>query len=193
MTPDLTLPPSAPQLCTFTDCAWDDASFALYTLLPNTPLQEIASSLEKQWRDQGNTTHLVQPAPNASHSSLKDIVAAHIALDKGLRPRTDGGAKADLTWWPTGFLVVVREEWKEVGGLLFVYADEEKEGRMGRFAFRVEDAYMMLSSLVFGDEEVGRCAEVYGVGGDGDEGGKEGDGKKKEEGKDGKREKQEGE
>ncbi|KAF2865811.1 hypothetical protein BDV95DRAFT_599500 [Massariosphaeria phaeospora] len=165
MPPDLSLPPRAPTLGHYNDCNWDDAAFALYTLLADkVPLLAVASALEKQWLSQGNETHLVRPAaPVTAFQTLRDVVQAHIALDKGKRARSDGGAAADLEWWPTAFVVVVREDWDvEPGGLLFVFADEERGYAMDRFFFKVEDAYVMLSSLSFGDEEVARCKAVYG-------------------------------
>jgi hypothetical protein len=64
----------------------------------------------------------VRPAaPVAELKTLRDVVRAHIALDKGKRERSDGGAAGDLKWWPTVFIVIVRKDWREkVGGLLFV-------------------------------------------------------------------------
>ncbi|CAE7195343.1 hypothetical protein P3342_009860 [Pyrenophora teres f. teres] len=164
MTPDLSLPSRAPELGQYGDCNWDDAAFAIYTLLGDkVSLQEVASVLEKQWLEQGNENHLVRPAtPTAEFETLQDIVQAHINLDKGKRERNDGGAAADLEWWPTAFIVVVREDWRtKPGGLLFVFADDEKDCEMDKFYFKIEDAYMMLSSLSFGDEELATSKEAY--------------------------------
>jgi hypothetical protein len=102
----------------------------------------------------------VRPAPHvASFESLRDVLNAHIALDKGNHERSDGAG--DLDWWPTAFIVVVDERWREPGGLMFVYADEERDCAMDKFFFRVEDAYMMLSSLSFGEEELVDSHECY--------------------------------
>lgn len=32
-----------------------------------------------------------------------------------------------------------------------------------KFFFRLDDAYMLLSSIIFGDEECARSKEVYGI------------------------------
>lgn len=50
------------------------------------------------------------------------------------------------------------ESWR----LLFVHVDDEKEGEMDMFYFKVEDADRVISSLRFGDEEVGMCEGAYG-------------------------------
>ncbi|KAI0582606.1 DNase-NucA-NucB domain-containing protein [Pyrenophora tritici-repentis] len=159
MTPDLSLPSRAPELGQYDDCNWDDAAFAVYTLLGDkVSVQDVASVLEKQWLDQGNEKHLVRPAePTAKFETLQEIVQAHINLDKGRQPHSD--AVFDLEWWPTAFIVVVREDWRtKTGGLLFVFADDENDCEMDKFYFNIEDAYMMLSSLSFGDEELSDSA-----------------------------------
>jgi hypothetical protein len=90
--------------------------------------------------------------------SLQDVVRAHVALNKG---KSDDG---DLEWWPTAFVVVVRGDWRtKPGGLLFVFADEGRNYAMDMFFFRVEDAYMMLSSLSSGDDDLARTKAVYGL------------------------------
>jgi hypothetical protein len=95
--------------------------------------------------------------------TLQDAVRAHIALDKGKRERSDGSTADDLEWWPTAFFVVVREDWRDnASGLLFVFADEEKEYELDMFFFKLEDAYMMLSSLSFGDEDLAGSKVIYG-------------------------------
>lgn len=171
MAPDLSLPTHAPELGQYGAYNWDDAAFAVYTLINNKiPLSDAAHALEEQWLQQGNKTHLVRPAePAPGFTTLRDVVQAHIALDKvknKTREDGTGGAAAagDLEWWPTAFIVVVREDWRMTpgGGLLFVFADDEKGCEMDRFFFGVEDAYMMLSSLSFGDEGLVRSKEIYG-------------------------------
>jgi hypothetical protein len=161
---DLSLPSRAPELGRYGDCNWDDAAFAIYTLLGDKiSLQDVASVLEEQWIEQGNESHLVRPAAlDGEFEALQEIVQAHINLDKGKRERSDGGAVGDLGWWPTAFIVVVREDWRtKLGGLLFVFADEEKEFEMEKFFFKVKDAYTMLSSLSFGDEDLATSKATY--------------------------------
>jgi hypothetical protein len=59
---------------------------------------------------------------------------------------------------------VVREDWKtRSGGLLFVFADKEKDYGIDMIFFKVEDAYMTLSSLCFGYEGLARSKAVYGL------------------------------
>lgn len=164
MAADLNLPLDAPELGKYGDCNWDDAAFAVYTLLNDKiSVEEVASVLEKQWLEQGNENHLVRPAtPAAKFETLRAVLEAHISLDKGERKRSDGGAKADLEWYPLAFVVVVEEDWKtKPGGLLFVYADDENDCKMDKFFFKVEDAYMLLSSLSFGDEDLATSKATY--------------------------------
>lgn len=164
MTLDLSLPSRAPELGRFGDCNWDDAAFTVYTLLGDkVPLESVVQVIEKQWLEQGNESHLVRPAPSiTSFKTLQEVVQAHIALDKGKRPRSDGGAAADIEWWPTAFIVVVHEQWmSKPGGLLLVYVDDEKNCEMDKFFFQAKDAYMMLSSLSFGDEDLARSKAIY--------------------------------
>lgn len=165
MAPDLSLPTHAPELGQYGDYNWDDAAFAVYTVIGDKiPLEDVASALEEQWLQQGNENHLVRPAePAAEFKTLKDIVQAHIAMDKVESERKDGSAAGDLKWWPTAFIVIVREDWRTTpGGLLFVFANDDEDCEMDKFFFKLEDAYMMLSSLSFGDEELVRSKEIYG-------------------------------
>jgi hypothetical protein len=162
---NLSLPHQAPELGLYGDCNLDDAAFAVFTLIGDkTPPQDVASALEKQWLEQGNEYHLARPAaPVAELMTLRDAVRAHIALDKGKRERSDGSTAGDLEWWPTAFVVVVRKDWRDnAGGLLFVFANEEKGYELDMFFFKLEDAYMTLSSLSFGDEYLARSKAIYG-------------------------------
>lgn len=165
MAPDLSLPSHAPDLGKYGDYNWDDAAFAIYTVMGDKiPLKDVASALEEEWLQEGNENHLVRPAePAAEFRTLKDVVQAHTALDKVKSERKDGGAAGDLKWWPAAFVVLVREDWGTTpGGLLFVFANDEEDCAMDKFFFKLEDAYMMLSSLSFGDEELVRCKGIYG-------------------------------
>ncbi|KAK4997820.1 hypothetical protein LTR66_002841 [Elasticomyces elasticus] len=167
--PDISLPPCAPELGAYGDRNWDDASFAIYTLIDVTEdeLQSIATTLDKEWMEnQGNEgSHLVRVAPRYKFAgkSLENIVQAHIEMDKDETPRDDAAARGDLNWYPTAFLILTRRDWME-RGLLFVYADIEKDDcPMDKFFFLPKDAYMMLSSISFGDEECARCKEIYEI------------------------------
>jgi hypothetical protein len=42
-----------------------------------------------------------------------------------------------------------------------VYVDDEKNCEMDKFFFQAKDAYMMLSSLSFGDEDLARSKTIY--------------------------------
>ncbi|KAI4694539.1 hypothetical protein J4E81_006758 [Alternaria sp. BMP 2799] len=160
MAPDLSLPPQAPELGQCDDFNWNRAAFAVYTFVDGVSLQDVASTLEKQWLEQGNEDHLVRPAPSTSElETLQEVLQAHIALDKG----ADSEAN-EIEWWPTAFIVVVRKDWKEPGGLLFVFADDENDYKLDKFFFKVDDAYMMLSSLSFQDETEAGSKEVYAQG-----------------------------
>jgi hypothetical protein len=89
-------------------------------------------------------------------------VQAHIASDNGERKRVEVSAMGALDWYPIAFIVIVREDRdSKPGRLLFVYADDEKDCEMDKFFFKVEDNYMMLSSLSFGDEYLARSKEMY--------------------------------
>lgn len=160
MAPDLSLPPQALELGQCDDFNWDRAAFAVYTLAGEVSLQDVASTLEKQWLEQGNEDHLVRPAPTTLElKSLQEVLQAHIALGKGR-----DSERNEIEWWPIAFIVVVREDWKEPGGLLFVFADDENSYKVDKFFFKVDDAYMMLSSLSFQDETEAGSKEVYAQG-----------------------------
>lgn len=179
-TPDLSLPSHCPELGTYGNTNWDNASFALYTLidLPHTELQTIATTLEERWMQAADysDTHLIRipQTHNFANKTLQDILSVQIAMDKEMTPRSDAGADGDLGWWPNAFIVVMEREWEE-RGLLFVYADDDEEvGKkekgmfaMDKYFFKPKDAHMMLSSLVFGDEYLERSKELYEIGEDG--------------------------
>lgn len=88
LTPDLSLPSHLPEIRTYLDKNWDDASFALYTLteLPDTDLDSISSLLNKKWMEnQGNEGHLlvqISSVHNFTGESLTDVVHAHAQMDK---------------------------------------------------------------------------------------------------------------
>ena len=160
MAPDLSLPPQAPELGQCDDSNWNRAAFAVYTLIDGVSLQDVASTLQKQWLEQGNKDHLVRPAPHTSEfQTLQEVLQTHIALDKGR-----DSERNEIEWWPTAFIVVVRQDWREHGGLLFVFANDENDYMMDMFFFKVDDAYMMLSSLSFQDETEAGSKEVYAQG-----------------------------
>jgi len=157
---DLTLPSHAPELGGWDNYNADDASFALYTLIPSDrdQLKEIADRLEKKWMQDSDyeNTHLVRVAPNAEFTdrTLQDILEAHIALDKEVTPPQEGqAADGDIHWYARAFIVLVDEDWEDGEGLLFVYADddEEDEFRLRSFRFKGREGYSFLSSLSFGD------------------------------------------
>jgi hypothetical protein len=101
--------------------------------------------------------------PAKDLKTLQAVVNAHIVLNKGKHERSDGGAAGHPDWRPPAFIVVVQGVWKtKSGGLLFVYADDEKDCGLNSFFLKVEDAYMMLSSLGFVNEELARSKELYG-------------------------------
>ncbi|KAF4762104.1 hypothetical protein N7455_002917 [Penicillium solitum] len=166
---DLSLPSYSPELGDFGNKNLDSATFALYTLvdLPASELESIASLLDKEWMEkQGNEgPHLVCLAPsnNFAGKSLNDIVTTHIQIDKDETLCDDAGATGDLGWYPSAFLVVTSNEWKK-HGILFVFADTEQMGfPMDKFFFLPKDGYMMLSSIIFGDEECARSKEQFAI------------------------------
>lgn len=79
-------------------------------------------------------------------------------MDKEETLRDDAGATGDLSWYPSAFLAVTSYEWKK-HGILFVYADTEQMGFPMDEFFVPKDGYMMLSSIIFGDEECARSKE----------------------------------
>ncbi|CRL27197.1 unnamed protein product [Penicillium camemberti] len=84
-------------------------------------------------------------------------------MDKEETPRDDAGATGDLSWYPSAFLAVTSKEWKK-HGILFVYADTEQMGfPMDKFFFLPKDGHMMLSSIIFGDEECARSKEEFTI------------------------------
>lgn len=125
-------------------------------------------------------SHLVRipRTHNFAGKALKVVLQAHIKMDKEMTLRSDSGAEGDLGWWPSAFIVVVHREWEEKG-LLFVYAENDEMYAdndvtvirqalfpMDKYFFKPKDAYMMLPSLVFGDEYLNRSKELYEIGED---------------------------
>ncbi|KAK5139278.1 hypothetical protein LTR04_003729 [Oleoguttula sp. CCFEE 6159] len=163
--PDLSLPPQAPELGMYCDKNWDDASFAVYTLVDvsEDELQEICDVPDNQLMENqgGEGSHLVRVAPqhNFAGKTLKDILDYHVQMDKSDFPADED--KYGLDWFPTAFVVLTSQDWKSEG-LLFVYVDDEAEGcPLDKFFFLLEDSYMMLSSISFGDETCTRSKEIY--------------------------------
>ncbi|KAF2195967.1 hypothetical protein GQ43DRAFT_445527 [Delitschia confertaspora ATCC 74209] len=150
--PDLSLPSSGPNWTPYDEYNQDDTSFALYTLtsLSKSELEDLRDALDNEWWEkQGKEgTHLIRLPPKYDFSgkSLKDIVKSHDELN-----RQHGD---ELEWYPSAFVVVVDGFREKDGALLFVYEDTEDEGRaMSSFKFPIKQAYMVLSSIMFGDED----------------------------------------
>jgi hypothetical protein len=106
----------------------DDAAFAIYPIPGNKiSTQGVASALEKEWLEKGMEDHLARPSESTIElKTLRDVVHAHEALDKGIQERSDSGAKGNMEWRPNAF-VVVWQDWRSkpaCGGLLFVFADK---------------------------------------------------------------------
>ncbi|KAJ5514763.1 hypothetical protein N7463_004315 [Penicillium fimorum] len=167
--PDLSLPSHSSELGDFGDKNIDSATFALYTLvdISTSEPESIASLLDKEWMEkQGNEgSHLVRlvPSNNFAGKSLNDILTTYTQMDKKETPRDDIGASGDLCWYPSAFLAVTSNEWKK-HGILFVYADtEQTDFRTDKFFFLPTDGYMMLSSIIFGDEECARCKNEFAI------------------------------
>ncbi|GLA93608.1 hypothetical protein AtubIFM57143_011206 [Aspergillus tubingensis] len=155
---DLILPSTCPELQQSSDANWDDASFALYSMieLSSEELEKLTTALNRDWKremtDEAMPLVRTPTVYDFSGKSLRDVVQAHVELDKEFTPRDDGGAEGDIHWYPTAFVVVTTREWEEKG-LLLVYADvEEKKCPMDKFFFHIDNANILLSSLNFGDE-----------------------------------------
>lgn len=174
-TSDLSLPSHSSELGDYGPMNLGQASFALYTLvdLPSNELNRILSTLDSKWMEifGEDSTHLIRlpQAHTFTGKTLKEVLQAQIRMDKEVKLRSDG--VGDMYWWPHAFIVVVHKEW-EKKGLLFAYVDGGEETGEGLFPvdwyfFKPKDAYMMLSSLAFGDEYLKRSKELYEIGEDG--------------------------
>lgn len=179
---DLELPPFQPGLTAVlsqADCA--GASFAIYSMVESvgeTRLEEISAIPQEEWEEVYMDTRCVKPAvptANFAGKALRDIVAAHIAMDKELTPREGGSPAAG--WWPHVF-VIVTSETIEDHGLLLVYAfepladpeeqDEEDEvaeeapkPTMGKFFFKPESMFDILSAIALQGEDLDYVHETY--------------------------------
>ncbi|GLA34810.1 hypothetical protein AnigIFM63309_008987 [Aspergillus niger] len=160
---DLTLPSTCPELHQSSNSNWDDASFALYSMveLSSEDLDKLSTALNWEWKqemtDEAMPLVRTPTVYDLKGKSLEDVVRAHVELDKEFTPRDDGGAEGDIHWYPTAFVVVTTREWEEQG-LLLVYADvEQKECPIDKFLFHIDVANVMLSSLNFGDEGPSSC------------------------------------
>ncbi|KAH0388058.1 hypothetical protein KCU92_g1352, partial [Aureobasidium melanogenum] len=173
--PDLTLPPSCPELADYGEYDWSNASFALYTIIETSDerMQQIATTLDAEWYEgQGNEgSHLVRVAPshNFANKNLSDILEAHVKLDKVAPGQSESQYGApDLQWYPTAFIVVTADDVDDKG-LLLVYVDDEVEDddevaecKTDKFFFKQKDANSMLSSLVYDDDTCPRLKDIYG-------------------------------
>ncbi|RJE18373.1 hypothetical protein PHISCL_09293 [Aspergillus sclerotialis] len=129
---DLSLPSYFPgDLSCFGDKNWDLAAFVLYTLvgLPQNKLDALVAFLNEEERKSqeydpdGSYLVRVPPVYNFAGKSLKDILYAHVQMDKEITPSSGGLSTGDLGWYPSAFIVVTNVEWEKYG-LLFVYADD---------------------------------------------------------------------
>ena len=180
--PDLTLPPTFPQLSGYGKYAWGDSSFALYSIIETSEqrLNDIAAALDAEWyEEQGfQGSHLVRVAPSPRHKSLADILETHAALEKVAPGQSEDKFGAlDLEWYPTAFIVVTAET-LDNKGLLLVFVDDEGEDEseededgetdqtrefpLDKFFFKQKDAHSMLSTLMYDDDSAARAKEIYG-------------------------------
>ncbi|KAI1659451.1 hypothetical protein F4813DRAFT_353023 [Daldinia decipiens] len=177
---DLELPPFRPELTNVlgqADCT--GASFAIYSMtnsVSEARINEIAAIPQGEWEEFDMNTKCIKPAvptANFAGKTLKDIVDAHISMDKELEPR-EGGALA-AGWWPHVFIVVVNENIED-HGLLLVYGfeplsgsdDEQDEGAigpreptMGKFFFKPEDMCNILSGIALSGDDLDYLHETY--------------------------------
>ncbi|KAG0158837.1 hypothetical protein PDIDSM_6357 [Penicillium digitatum] len=108
------------------------ATSALIINLDETSASELESNvslpdnvwMEKQGHE-GPPLVRLAPSNNFAGKTLKDIVTAHIQLDKEEIPRDDAGASGDLSWYPSAFLAVTSNGWKK-HGIIFARADTEQ-------------------------------------------------------------------
>jgi hypothetical protein len=101
ITLDLSLPPTCPALCAYGDFNWDQASFALYTLIDLSPgdLNELLSVLDKEWLEDSPVPIVRTPrVHNLVGKTLRDVVQAHVDLNKKTNPVSGGQAKGVLNW-----------------------------------------------------------------------------------------------
>ncbi|KAG4216777.1 hypothetical protein PC116_g34742, partial [Phytophthora cactorum] len=76
------------------------------------------------------------------------------------------GSKGEIAVYPKAFVVVTKKEWKEDGGLLWVYVMDGKKGRGGKldkYFFKFEDAYLLLSGVLFGDYTLNDAKERFDI------------------------------
>ncbi|KAH0009805.1 hypothetical protein KCU78_g10569, partial [Aureobasidium melanogenum] len=171
---NLILSPTCPALGLYGDYSWDNASFALYTIIETNDerMQQIAKRLDEEWYEgQGNQgSHLVRVAPshNFANKSLSNILEAHVKLDKVAPGQSESQYGApELQWYPTAFIAVTADDVDDKG-LLLVYVDDEVEDddevaecRTDKFFFKQKDANSMLSSLVYDDDTCPRLKDIY--------------------------------
>ncbi|KAH8423104.1 uncharacterized protein LDX57_000860 [Aspergillus melleus] len=178
MSLDLSLPATCPALCRYSEYSWDLAAFALYTLidLPPGNLSDLVTLLNKEHFDYGSETPLVRTPDtyNFAGQTLKDVVQAHVDLDKEITPCSGGIAKGTLGWYPSAFLVVTTRNWA-TEGLLCVFlddttAEENEDGLldpevrpMDKFFMPLDEAPLLLSSFSLMDLGFVDAKEQYGL------------------------------
>ncbi|KAI1808633.1 hypothetical protein F4811DRAFT_178795 [Daldinia bambusicola] len=170
---DLTLPEAAPELTRFGKYSWSCCTFYLYSLVPGVDLDEVVKALQGEWIEETPDMPMLQiakPEADFSGKTLADVVAAHVATDKGITGKKARGreSRGRISVYPTAFVVVTKKEWKEDRGLLWVYVVDGKKGRGGKldkYFFKFEKSYYLLSSVIIGDETLNGAAEAYDLDG----------------------------
>ncbi|KAI1659581.1 hypothetical protein F4813DRAFT_387688 [Daldinia decipiens] len=175
---DLTLPEAAPGLTTYGKYSWGDAFFYLYNLVPGVNLAEVAAGLQEVWYKEENVTPIIKiarPEADFAGKTLSDVVAAHVAADKGIKldkvksrgsKRRHRESMGNISVYPTAFVVVTKKDWKKDGGLLWVYVMDGKKGKGGKldkFFFRFEDAYLLLAGVLFVNCTLNEAKREYDI------------------------------
>ncbi|KAI5866517.1 hypothetical protein GGS23DRAFT_550947 [Durotheca rogersii] len=157
---DLTLPDRAPELLKEYAEGIDtgSSSFAIYSLVPDmtaSQIEEISNIPQQEYEEYEYPGRLARPAKPAfdfAGKTLKDVVAAHAAMDKNIIKPGDGGA-AEIAWYPNVFVVLTKRDDLADHGMLLVYAQREHPdgvGRMDRFFFDPKDMFAVLTDVMVG-------------------------------------------
>lgn len=140
----------------------DGPLWALYCMdmdISESRLQQLAAELEKEYIIEvptGEDIRLIRPAPAASRyqATLEEALKSHI--------RYGNESKANLEYFPYGFLVVHDKDW-EAQGLWIVHVDFEDDCPVTAFRVRTGDVGSVCFTLREDDDGPEELKESYQI------------------------------
>ncbi|KAK4221105.1 hypothetical protein QBC38DRAFT_143106 [Podospora fimiseda] len=158
MTPDLTLPPTAPSVGHFDDKPMELRPAALYTLvnLTDSDLQDLQEVCESETCTDilGSNVRLA-PRPRFVGASLQDIYDHHLKQNEQ--------NNQDPPLDPTHFIVAFTKDWKEKGVLLVTLDDHNLECKTDFFRIKPEYSGITFIGIRIGNIDWSEAKDLYSL------------------------------